>query len=75
MTEDFKQRLPLKLILGELAALVMSRHLLSPLGLSVLGPEVASAFDKIQHAPAPSSRPPPPSICRRSTRPWPSAAR
>jgi hypothetical protein len=27
----------------------MSRHLLSPLGLSGLGPEVASAFDKIQH--------------------------
>jgi predicted DNA-binding transcriptional regulator YafY len=49
VTEDFRQRLPLKLTLGELAALVMSRHLLSPLGLSVLGPEVASAFDKIQH--------------------------
>jgi predicted DNA-binding transcriptional regulator YafY len=47
--EAFKQRLPLKLTLGELAALLMSRHLLSPLGLSVLGPEVASAFDKIQH--------------------------
>ena len=41
--EAFKQRLPLKLTLGELAALLMSRHLLSPLGLSVLGPEVASA--------------------------------
>ena len=26
----------------------MSRRLLSPLGLSVLGPGVASAFDKIQ---------------------------
>ena len=43
MTEDFKRALPLKLTLGELAALLMSRHLLSPLGLSVLGPEVASA--------------------------------
>jgi len=47
--EGFKRALPLKLTLGELAALLMSRHLLSPLGLSVLGPEVASAFDKIQH--------------------------
>jgi predicted DNA-binding transcriptional regulator YafY len=27
----------------------MSRHLLSPLGTSVLGPEVATAFDKIQN--------------------------
>jgi len=49
VTEAFKRALPLKLTLGELAALLMSRHLLSPLGLSVLGPEVASAFDKIQH--------------------------
>src|SRR4029453_15154784 len=49
VTEDFKRALPLKLTLGELAALLMSRHLLSPLGLSVLGPEVASAFDKIQN--------------------------
>jgi len=49
VTEAFKRALPLKLTLGELAALVMSRHLLAPLGLSVLGPEVASAFDKIQH--------------------------
>jgi predicted DNA-binding transcriptional regulator YafY len=49
VTEDFKRALPLKLTLGELAALLMSRHILSPLGLSVLGPEVASAFDKIQH--------------------------
>jgi predicted DNA-binding transcriptional regulator YafY len=49
VTEEFKRALPLKLTLGELAALLMSRHLLSPLGLSVLGPEVASAFDKIQH--------------------------
>ena len=49
VSEDFKRALPLKLTLGELAALLMSRHLLSPLGLSVLGPEVASAFDKIQN--------------------------
>ena len=49
VTEDFKRALPLKLTLGELAALLMSRHLLSPLGLSMLGPEVASAFDKIQN--------------------------
>jgi len=49
LTEDFRRALPLKLSLGELAALLMSRHLLSPLGLSVLGPEGASAFDKIQN--------------------------
>jgi predicted DNA-binding transcriptional regulator YafY len=49
VTEDFKRALPLKLTLGELAALLMSRHLLSPLGTSVLGPEVATAFDKIQN--------------------------
>jgi predicted DNA-binding transcriptional regulator YafY len=47
--EDFKRALPLKLTLGELAALLMSRELLSPLGVSMLGPEVASAFDKIQN--------------------------
>ena len=41
--EAFKQKLPLKLTLGELAALLMSRALLTPLGVSVLGPEVASA--------------------------------
>jgi len=50
VTEEFKRALPLKLTLGELAALLMSRHLLSPLGVSMLGPEVASAFDKIQGA-------------------------
>lgn len=49
VTDEFKQRLPLKLTLGELAALLMSRDLLTPLGVSVLGPEVASAFDKIQN--------------------------
>jgi len=49
VTEEFKRALPLKLTLGELAALLMSRDLMSPLGVSVLGPEVASAFDKIQN--------------------------
>ena len=49
MTEEFKRALPLKLTLGELVALLMSRDLLSPLGVSMLGPEVASAFDKIQN--------------------------
>jgi predicted DNA-binding transcriptional regulator YafY len=49
VTEEFKRALPLKLTLGELAALLMSRELLSPLGVSMLGPEVASAFDKIQN--------------------------
>jgi predicted DNA-binding transcriptional regulator YafY len=48
VTEDFKRALPLKLTLGELVALLMSRDLLTPLGVSVLGPEVASAFAKIQ---------------------------
>jgi predicted DNA-binding transcriptional regulator YafY len=48
VTEEFKRALPLKLTLGELVALLMSRNLLTPLGVSVLGPEVASAFDKIQ---------------------------
>src|SRR5204862_3480638 len=46
--EEFKQRLPLKLTLGELAALVMSRELMAPLGASVLGPAATAAFDKIQ---------------------------
>ena len=45
--EEFKQKLPLKLSLAELAALLMSRALLAPAGASVLGPAVASAFDKI----------------------------
>jgi predicted DNA-binding transcriptional regulator YafY len=45
--EDFQRRLPLKLTLAELAALLMSRELLAPLGASVLGPAVQSAFDRI----------------------------
>jgi predicted DNA-binding transcriptional regulator YafY len=44
---EFKTRLPVKLSLSELAALLMSRQLLAPLGASVLGPAVASAFDRI----------------------------
>jgi predicted DNA-binding transcriptional regulator YafY len=44
---EFKARLPVKLSLSELAALLMSRRLLAPLGASVLGPAVSSAFDKI----------------------------
>lgn len=48
--EEFKRALPLKLTLGELIALVMSRDLLMPLGVSVLGAEVTSAFGKIQSA-------------------------
>lgn len=43
----FRARLPLKLTLAELAALLMSRELLAPLGVSVLGPAVSSAFEKI----------------------------
>ena len=43
VTEAFKRALPLKLTLGELVALLMSRDLLTPLGVSVLGPEVVSA--------------------------------
>lgn len=45
--EEFRRRLPLKLTLAELAALVMSRALLAPVGASVLGPAVATAYDKI----------------------------
>jgi predicted DNA-binding transcriptional regulator YafY len=47
---DFRTRLPLTLTLAELAALVMSRELLAPVGASVLGPAVASAYDKITSA-------------------------
>src|SRR5207253_2559772 len=44
---EFKQKLPLKLSLAELTALLMSRQLLAPAGASLLGPAVTSAFDKI----------------------------
>jgi predicted DNA-binding transcriptional regulator YafY len=43
--EDFKLRLPLKLTLAELTALIMSRDLLGP--AAALGPAIRSAFDKI----------------------------
>lgn len=43
--EAFKLRLPLKLSLSELAALIMSRDLLGP--AAALGPAIRSAFDKI----------------------------
>jgi proteasome accessory factor B len=42
--EGFKKRLPLKLTLSELAALVMSRDLLA---LNGAGPAIGSAFEKI----------------------------
>jgi predicted DNA-binding transcriptional regulator YafY len=46
--DEFKLKLPLRLSLAELAALVMSRGLLAPAGqLGVLGPAVSSAFDRI----------------------------
>ncbi len=44
----FRARLPLKLTLAELVALVMSRELLAPLGTSLLGPAVAGAFEKLR---------------------------
>jgi predicted DNA-binding transcriptional regulator YafY len=50
VTEGFHAHLPLKLSLPEVAALLMSRELLAPVGASVLGPAVASAFDKIAGA-------------------------
>jgi predicted DNA-binding transcriptional regulator YafY len=45
--DEFKRQLPLKLTLAELAALVMSREFLAPVGASVLGPAVTAAYDKI----------------------------
>jgi predicted DNA-binding transcriptional regulator YafY len=47
VTEQFRRRLPLKLTLGELAALLMSRDSLVPFGANVLGGAVQSAFDRI----------------------------
>jgi len=44
----FRQRLPLKLSLAEVAALVMSRALLAPLAAGALGPAVASALDHVR---------------------------
>jgi predicted DNA-binding transcriptional regulator YafY len=45
--EAFRLRLPLHLSVTELAALLMSRDLLSPAGAAALGPAVAAAFDKV----------------------------
>ena len=45
--EEFKRTLPLKLTLAELAALVMSRELIAPVGSSMLGTAVTTAYDKI----------------------------
>jgi predicted DNA-binding transcriptional regulator YafY len=45
--EEFKRRLPLKLPLSELAALVISRELLAPAGADGFAPAVDAAFDKI----------------------------
>ena len=47
LSPEFRANLPLKLTLAEIAALVMSRDLLAPLGASALGPSVAGAFEKI----------------------------
>ena len=47
VTEEFR-RLPLKLSLAELLALLMSRDLLAAAGASALGPDLASAVDKIR---------------------------
>jgi predicted DNA-binding transcriptional regulator YafY len=47
LQEDFKLGLPVKLSLAEVAALVMSRDVLSPVGVGALGAPVASAFAKI----------------------------
>lgn len=50
VSPGFKANLPLKLSLDELAALVMSREFLTPLGASLLGTAVGSAFEKINVA-------------------------
>jgi predicted DNA-binding transcriptional regulator YafY len=46
--EFFRRRLPLKLGLAEVLALLMSRDLLAAAGASALGPDLASALDKIR---------------------------
>jgi proteasome accessory factor B len=48
VTEEFRRRLPLKLGLAEVLALLMSRDLLAAAGASALGPDLASALDKIR---------------------------
>ena len=48
ITEEFKLKLPLRLSLAELAALVMSRTMLTAPGeIGILGPAVNSAFERI----------------------------
>ncbi len=47
LSPEFRANLPLKMTLAEIAALVMSRDLLAPLGASALGPSVGAAFEKI----------------------------
>jgi len=47
VTERFRTSLPVKLTLAELAALLMSRDLLAPLGASALGAPIDSAFDRL----------------------------
>jgi predicted DNA-binding transcriptional regulator YafY len=46
--EGFRRRLPLKLGLAEILALLMSRDLLAAAGPSALGPDLVSALDKIR---------------------------
>jgi predicted DNA-binding transcriptional regulator YafY len=46
--DTFRRRLPLKLSLAEVAALVMSRELLAPLAAGALGPSVTSAIERIR---------------------------
>ena len=50
VTKAFKRALPVKLELGELAALLMSHDLLTPLGVSVLGPEAFLTREVLPHA-------------------------
>jgi predicted DNA-binding transcriptional regulator YafY len=47
VNDAFKRRLPLKLTLAELAALLMSRDLLTANGAGVLGPAITAAVEKI----------------------------
>src|SRR5262249_58648399 len=48
VAEEFRRGLPLKLGLAEVLALLLSRDLLAAAGASVLGPDLASALDKIR---------------------------
>jgi predicted DNA-binding transcriptional regulator YafY len=47
VSDAFRRRLPLKLSLAEVAALLMGRELLRPAAAGPLGPAIASAIDKI----------------------------